>query len=49
VVNQESCLDVPEEHVVVLEKQDYVNPRPPKDVREDMDDIKQLLISKINT
>jgi hypothetical protein len=41
VVNQESCLDVPEEHAVVLEKQDYVNPRLLKGVREDMDDIKR--------
>jgi len=49
VVNQESIQDVLKEPVVVLEKQDYVNPRLPKDVREDMDDIKRLLISKINT
>jgi hypothetical protein len=41
VVNQESIHDVLEEHVVVLEKPEYVNPRPPKDVvREDMDDIR---------
>jgi hypothetical protein len=49
VVNQVYVHDAPKEHVVVLEKQDYVNPRPPKDVKEDMDDIKRLLISKINT
>jgi len=36
VVNQESIQDVPEERVAVLEKQDRVNPRPPKDVREDI-------------
>jgi len=42
VVNQESIQDVPPELAVVLEKQDRVNPKPPKDVREDMVDIKRL-------
>jgi len=41
VVNQETFHDVPEERVVVLEKQDYVDQRPAKGVREDMDDIKR--------
>jgi hypothetical protein len=43
VVKKEFVPDVPKEHVVVLEKQERVNPRPPKGVREDMDDIKRFL------